>query len=154
MLFYVLVSFCRSECPIEISRWVLCKIICENYLCYYVYKRCVCITCIWIVLQSGWGGEEGEEEGTVVAAVAIHCKEVYQAREVALVVKMHIYSLSLLPFEWRCVILRNNHRTCYTLPCSNYDRRYYHKRYHIPTDSEPNPEEHEYGPEDPLALPW
>ena len=44
-------------------------------------------------------GEEGEEEGVVVAVAAIHCKEVYQAREVVLVGKIHVYSLSLLPFE-------------------------------------------------------
>ena len=31
--------FCRSECPIKISRWVLCEIICEIYL----LLLCVCV---------------------------------------------------------------------------------------------------------------
>ena len=36
----------------------------------------------------------------------------YRVGEVVLVIKIHVYSLSLMPFEWRCVGLRMNHSTC------------------------------------------
>ena len=56
---------------------------------------------------------------------------------------------------------------CFTLGCecskiimvsvfllnSNYNKRYYQKRFHVPTESCPDPEDHLYGPEDPRALP-
>ena len=43
---------------------------------------------------------------------------------------------------------------CFILVCSNYDQWYYKKRYHVPTDSSPDPEDHPYGPGDPWALPY
>ena len=43
---------------------------------------------------------------------------------------------------------------CFIRVCSNYDRRYYKKRYHVPTDSSHDPEDHLYGLGDPRALPY
>ena len=56
---YYVKSFMKTICAIICTKW------------------CVCITCIWFLLQSGQGGEEGEEEGVTEVAVAIHHKEIY-----------------------------------------------------------------------------
>ena len=42
---------------------------------------------------------------------------------------------------------------CVVLVCSNYDKWYYRKRFHMPTDSSPDPEDHPYSLGDPQALP-
>ena len=50
-----------------------------------------------VCFQSGGGGGGGGV--AVVAAAPVHCLEIHWARKVALVGKIHMYSLSLLPFE-------------------------------------------------------
>ena len=63
--------FCRSECPIEVSRWVLCEVIHENYLlllCVCVIVK-VCFHYMFLVcFQSGGGGAAA----VAAVVVAIH----------------------------------------------------------------------------------
>ena len=57
-----------------------------------------------------------------------------------------------------CVLLtkygcsENNHSDHFLLD-SNYDKKFYCKRFWVPTDSSPNPEDHPYGLEDPGLCP-
>ena len=78
-------------------------------------------------------------------------QEIHQLWQVALVSKNFIFVV--------CV--------CFTLECdcseiitvsvsllgSNYNKRYHWYRYHVPTESSLDPEDHPYGSEDPRALP-
>ena len=144
---------CRSDHPIDISRWVklFVKLTYDLPACIYVIVvvcfHYVFFVCFLVRRRRRRRGRGSSSDGSGCTSWGSQL-----GREVALVGIIHVYTLSLLPFEWRCVSLGNNYITCYSLPCSNYDTRYYHKRFHIPTDSVPNPEEHEYGPEDPWAL--
>ena len=57
----------------------------------------VCLHYMYLVcFQSGGGGEMA---AVVVEAVTLHCLKIYQERKAALVGKIHVYCLSLLPFE-------------------------------------------------------
>ena len=138
--------FCRSSNAIDITRWV--KIFAK--LKYYLPSR-VCsipVTCCYYVfvvcLQSGggWG-----QTITAKEEVALCGQEKHGAGAVALVCIVWV----------RCLWVKHvgliNHSTCDFLPCSNYARCYYKRRYYIPTDSSPDPEEHECRPEDPRVLP-
>ena len=79
----------------EISRWVLCEVICENYhmillLCGCVIVRVhflLCVFFFWFVFsQEEEGGDKGKE-GQAVAVVVVGGKEIHWPWEMEIVSK-------------------------------------------------------------------
>ena len=115
---------------------------------------CVCHSNgISVFFQSGGGTsctaetEVAKEEKVLAWGTKIH-----RPGEVVLVSKTHVFSLNLLPLSGAVWLYGGNHSIC-PLPCSNYDKKYYKRCFHIPTHSCPDLEEHPYGAKDPWALP-
>ena len=74
--------FCRSDQSIEISRWVLCEVICENYhmicLLWVCYSKGMFSLCVFgLFFQSGGEGGDKVKEGWVAAVVAVGGKEIH-----------------------------------------------------------------------------
>ena len=98
VLFYVLVSF------LFVDRKVQLKLVGECYVKSFV-KTIFAIKCIKVCLhymhmvcfQSGGG--EGEKMVAEAEVATSHLPKIYRERKVVLVGKIHVYSLSLLPFE-------------------------------------------------------
>ena len=86
--------------------------------------------------QSGGGGG-------AVAVAAICCPQVHWLWAMEVVSKTPFF----------CMCGHSEIISDHFLFDSNYDRQYYRKRYHIPTDSSPDLEDHPYGPDDPRGLP-
>ena len=103
-----------------------------------------------IVAQSG-GGTPRETKALKKKTLACGL-QIYGVGEVAIVRKLHIFSLNLLPLSRTVLLYGDNHSIC-PLSCSNYDKEYHKQRLLVPTDSSPDPKDHPYGPEDPRALP-
>ena len=107
-------------------------------------QLCVCVLVrVHLCFQSGGGGGGGRE-GWAVVAVVVCGKEIHQPWE------MEIVSKTVGFFILSMVIVKNH--SDHFLFDSNYDKQFYWRRFWVPTDSSPDPEDHTYGPEDPHAL--
>ena len=135
--------FCRSQDPIEIIRWVK---LCVNFYVWHLHLlelRCVYFLCLMFSVRRrrrdlgggrGWG--TGSGGGKPCGSPPVGGK----------------WQQWVNIFFFVCVKWHRNH-SLFSLH-SNYDRRYY-KLHHPapPTKSSRDPEVHDYGPEDPRALP-
>ena len=126
--------FCRLECEVIHENYLLLLCVCVIVKVCFHYMFSVCF-------QSGGGGGAAAAVAVPICHLQVHWLWV-----------MEVVSKTLCVCVCVC-----GHSEIITVTVflfdSNYDRQYCRKRYHIPTDSSPDLEDHPYRPDDPWVLP-